>query len=88
MPKLISCSGTETKYRPENGQLQETLNEEEEEADDKNEEVIKDDDDGEADADDEAELTDVRKDKDTAETNPVKTTEKEDEDDLVENKGS
>ena len=78
LPKLISSSGsaTETKYR------QETLPEEEEETtapaggeQEENEE--------EADADDEAELTDVREDKEGSEIKPQETTEEEVQQDLA-----
>ena len=63
MPKMIGSSSTETKYRPDNGHLQETLDEEEEEE----EEAARDkhengEEDADADADDEAEVTDIRKD--------------------------
>ena len=78
LPKLIGGSGsaTETKYR------QETLPEEEEETtapaggeQEENEE--------EADADDEAELTDVREDKEGSEIKPQETTEEEVQQDLA-----
>ena len=82
LPKLISSSGsaTETKYR------QETLPEEEEETtapaggeQEENEEENEE----EADADDEAELTDVREDKEGSEIKPQETTEEEVKQDLA-----
>ena len=85
LPKLISCSGsgTETKYR------QETLTEEEETTPENNEEAAaeQEENEEEADADDEAELTDVRTDKDQSEIKPQETTEEEVKDDLVSTKG-
>ena len=86
LPKLISGSGsgTETKYRAE------TLTEEEETTPENNEEAAgeQEENEEEVDADDEAELTDVRTDKDqSSEIKPQETTEEEVKDDLVSTKG-
>ena len=88
LPKMIGSSSTETKYRPDNGHLQETLDEEEEEeeevAGDKHENGEED---ADVDADDEAEVTDIRKDGEKEEIKSEETKDVEVNAEMIETRG-